>query len=200
MCALGLTLVGVWFGLILHGSELTGSPLTVGVVEPLPYYVLSGFSLESLVVEEDEQVVSWFNASNSGDRGGNIVCLVYLDGVPVASRTIHLDSGESKPVSVSFMAPSRGLHLVRFGDAVKELTVLPPTVPDLACSVTVDEGLVEPAMPVVVSYRVDNVGNRTASDFVAVLSVGGIKVSSNRVMGLAVGERSCLELYLGWLC
>jgi len=171
----------------LTRGELTGSPLTIGVIEPLPYYSTHSVSLSSSRFEEGEPVSVVFNVTNSGDRSGNLVSLVYLDDEAVASRTVHLEAGESKLVTVSFPAPMRGMHLVRVGDDMVSLTVTPPTVSDLVCFVESNATLVEPGDVVSIRYLVANQGNRTAAGFACVLTVDGLRVSSTRVDELVPG-------------
>jgi len=171
----------------LTWGELSGSPLTVGVIEPLPYYSTQSVSLSSSRFEEGESVSVVFNVTNSGDRSGNLVSLVFLDDEAVASRTVHLEAGESKLVTVSFPAPMRGMHLVRVGDDIVSLTVTPPTVPDLVCFVESNVSLVEPGDAVSIRYLVVNQGNRTAAGFACVLTVDGLRVSSTRVTELMPG-------------
>ena len=172
----------------LTRGELSGSPLTVGVVEPLPYFVVQGLELESDIVEEGGQIVASFNMSNTGESSGNLVQLIYLGDNPTASRSTHLEPGESRMVTVSFLAPDRGTYFVNVGDHSVPVIVTPPTVPDLVGTLNVSSTMVTLGESVAIDYMVHNDGNRTASNFTCILEVAGLRVSSTRIPRLEPGE------------
>jgi len=178
---------GVVWGNITR-DELTGSPLTIGIVPPLPYFKVHNLCLKSSVVEEGKPIEAGFNVTNSGQKSGNIVILLYLDDTPIISRTIHLEVGEEKKVLIRFPAPSRGEHTIRVENLVKPVTVVPQTVPDLVCSLTANQTLVGAGKNILLHYSIRNAGNKTAENFTCNLSLDGLKVCEHRIDVLAPGE------------
>ena len=172
----------------LTQAELTGSPLTVGVVTPLPFFEYSGLSLTSYEVEEGELAVAMYTLRNTGDKAGNVVTLLYLDGEAVASKTLHLDSGEESQQLMSFTVHNRGEYNVQVDELVVEVLVVPPTVPDLVAELSSGQVAVEVGESVVLEYGVSNVGNRTAEVVSCSLKINELTVSSTRVEVVYPGE------------
>ena len=168
----------------LTRGELSGSPLTVGLVEPLPYFTYNNFRVIEAEVEEGEMITVQYNATNGGERSGNLVSLIYLGEEPLASKTIHLSPEETKTITTSFTAPGRGTYLVRLGDYVKPVEVTPPTIPDLGSFLRSNVTQLRLGDKALLQFTVHNSGNRTAKDFMCSLSVGGLRVSSNRIEAL----------------
>ena len=171
----------------LTREEVSGSPLTVSMVPPLPYFIYSGLELQDDTVEEGEAASLEFTVSNNGEKDGNLVSIVYMDNVPIASKTLHLKQGETQRHRIRFNVSERGEHLIRVDDMETGLTVVPPTLPDLICNVSAI-GEVTEGEKVDLHYTVTNTGNRTAVGFVTKLSVGGLTVYSSRVEELCPGE------------
>ena len=165
-------------------DELAGSPLTVGVIEPLPYYVHTGFRVLDSYVEEGSLITITYNASNSGEASGNLVSLIYLDEQPFVSKTVHLSPGEVKTMMVSFESPSRGVHQLRLGDQLEIVTVTPPTMADISCAIASNSTQLMPGDKLELLLTAFNTGNRTAEDFGCSLTIGGLKLSSSRIEAL----------------
>lgn len=171
----------------LTREELSGSPLTVSIVPPLPFFTYTGLELQHDTVEEGETASLEFTVSNNGEKNGNLVSIVYMDDTPIDSNTLHLEQGETQRHRIRFNVSERGEHLIRVDDMETGLTVVPPTLPDLVCNVSPIGEVVENEK-VDMHHTVTNAGNRTAVGFVTKLYVNGLTAYSSRVEELGPGE------------
>ena len=169
----------------LSQSELAGSPLTTGVLPKNPYFQLQGPWILDEAVYEGEPFNTVYQISNEGKASGNALTILYIDEEAVASRTVHLNPGESTNITVRAPPLSRGDHTIRVGGNNLEFTVQPPLTPNLRATL---EPPSEPGEAEALVYRVVNLGNRTAGGFTCSLLLDGVKVAETWVDSLAEGE------------
>lgn len=168
----------------LTSGELVGSPLTVAMLEPLPFFVFSDLDLSEDSLEVGESLDVSFIVENTGEQAGNVVTIVYVDEEPVQVKTLHLNSGEMLPQSIRFVVEDKGISTVRVEDMEYSFSVTPITLSDLVPSVIASRSEVELGDDVVITFSVENLGNRTADEFSSLLLVDGLVVSSNIISEL----------------
>jgi uncharacterized membrane protein len=104
-------------------EDLSGTFTVISAVEQAPEFNVSNLSITPDEVEAGETVNISVLAANTGDIEGTLDLTLTVGGIPVTTRAITLDSGDSQNVTFTHSEEQAGDYIVDVNGQQSEFTV-----------------------------------------------------------------------------
>ena len=150
-------------------GDLTGSvKVTVDAPSKPAKLQVTDLGVSRAVAEAGETIIVSATVTNPGDQSGSFSLDLYVNEEKRETRSIQLDSGETKTVEFDVTEEAEGTYVVKVGDLSKSLEISSDAQPAKPAEFQVTELTVNPSSAlageaVEVSVKVTNVGEESGT-------------------------------------